>query len=119
VKTIDKMLTGPGWTCEIIDLAGDQVGDDGRTLVEDLELWRRDPVECVSELIGNPAFKEYISYVPEHVFTDDTGQERIYDEMWTGDWWWETQVSGRIKFDKRLKFINQRTNFPSAQRLPR
>ena len=78
------MLTGLGWACEIIDLAGDEVGDDGRTLVEDLELWRQDPVECVTELIGNPAFKEYISYVPEHVYTDDAGQDRIYDEMWTG-----------------------------------
>ena len=40
VKTVDKLRTGPGWHCEIIDLAGDQVGEDGRTLAEDLELWR-------------------------------------------------------------------------------
>ena len=90
---VDKLQTGPGWFCEIVDLAGDQVGEDGRTLVEDLELWRRDPVECVSELMGNPAFKDYISYVPEHVYTDEAGQDRIYDEMWTADWWWKTQVS--------------------------
>ena len=93
VKTVDKLWTGPSWYCEIIDLAGDQVGEDGRTLVEDLELWRRDPVECVNELIGNPSFKDYISYVPEHVYTDDAGQDRIYDKMWTADWWWKTQVS--------------------------
>jgi hypothetical protein len=93
MKSIDKLPTGPGWTCEVIDLPGNQVGDDGRTLVEDLELWRRDPVECVNELIGNPAFKEYISYVPEHVYTNAAGQDRIFDEMWTADWWWKTQVS--------------------------
>lgn len=92
-KMVDKLPTGPGWTCEIIHLEGEEVGEDGRTLVEDLELWRRDPVECVKELIGNPAFKEYISYVPERVYTDNTGQDRVYDEMWSADWWWETQVS--------------------------
>ena len=95
MKAVDKVPTGPGWTCEIIDLAGDQDREDGGTLVEDLELWRRDPVECVHELIGNPAFKEYISYIPERVYTDDAGHDRIYDEMWTSDWWWETQVSCR------------------------
>ena len=79
VKTVDKLQTGPGWYCEIIDLAGNQV--------------REDPVECVNELIGNPSFKDYISYVPEHVYTVDAGQDRIYDEMWTADWWWKTQVS--------------------------
>ena len=28
--------------------------------VEDLELWFHDPVECVRELLSNPAFKDYI-----------------------------------------------------------
>ena len=58
----------------------------------------------MNELIGNPAFREYISYVPEHVYMDDTGDARIYDEMWTGDWWWETQVSLRSNIDMRLNF---------------
>ncbi|KDQ54674.1 hypothetical protein JAAARDRAFT_135540 [Jaapia argillacea MUCL 33604] len=60
-------------------------------MVETVELWKRDPVECVRELIGNPAFKEMISYVPERVFADKEGETRVYDEMWTGDWWWEVQ----------------------------
>ena len=24
---------------------------------------------------------------------DKEGKTRRYDEMWTGKWWWETQVS--------------------------
>ena len=59
---------------------------------EQLELWHRDPTECVKELIGNPAFKDYISYVAEHVYVDDEGVIRIFDEMWMDDWWWNTQV---------------------------
>lgn len=62
-------------------------------LTERHELWRRDPVECVRELIGNPAFKEYIAYQPEKVYADPEGKTRVYDEMWTGDWWWNMQVS--------------------------
>jgi hypothetical protein len=60
---------------------------------EKVEVWRRDPVECVKELMGNPAFKDYMSYMPEHVYSDKEGKVRIYDEMWTADWWWNKQVS--------------------------
>ena len=80
-------------------------------LEEDLELWRRDPVECVKELIGNPAFKEFMSYVPERVYVDNKGQERIYDEMWTGDWWWETQVSCELSTQKITRLTVYRTSY--------
>lgn len=32
-------------------------------------------------------------YAPERVYADEEGKERIYDNMWTGNWWWETQVN--------------------------
>ena len=95
MKKVDSLPTGPGWTCEIVNVEGDRVGEDGLTLKEDLELWKQDPVECVKELISNPAFKEYMSYVPEQVYADEKGENRMYDKMWTADWWWETQVSLR------------------------
>ena len=53
---------------------------------ENVEVWRRDPVECVKELMGNPAFKNHMSYVAEHVYLDKGGKVRIFDEMWTADW---------------------------------
>jgi len=31
-------------------------------------------------------------YVPERAYTDAKGENQIYDELWTGDWWWETKV---------------------------
>ena len=77
----------------MVKVNGDHVGNDGEKMSEDLELWMHDPVECVKELIGNPAFKELMSFVPERVYTDENGTNRIYDEMWTADWWWKTQVS--------------------------
>ena len=77
----------------IIKVEGDRVGEGGETMSEDLELWMRDPVECVKELIGNPAFKTLMLLVLEHVFADENGTNRIFDEMWTADWWRKTQVS--------------------------
>jgi hypothetical protein len=65
---------------------------DGNTESEELELWMRDPVACIRELIGNPAFNGSVAYTPEKVYVDQEGQERQYDKMWSGDWWWKTQV---------------------------
>jgi len=78
-------------------VVGDKLGDDGEKMHEKLELWRRDPVDCVKELLGNPAFKEFISYTPERVFSDNAGKERIFDEMWTADWWWNMQVTAACR----------------------
>lgn len=95
LNKIDSLPTGADWTCEIVTVPGDIVGEDGQVMVEELELWKRDPVECVKELMGNPAFKDFLAYVPERVFTDPSGKNRIIDEAWTADWWWKIQVSAR------------------------
>lgn len=70
--------------------------NSGEKKTEHLELWRRDVVECVRELLGNPAFKDDLKYVPEKLFGSSAGEEnvRVFDEMWTGDWWWDLQVRG-------------------------
>ena len=60
--------------------------------VEKLELWRRDPVDCVRELLGNPALKNHMKYAPERLYEDVKGKSRVFDEMWTANWWWDTQV---------------------------
>ncbi|KDR74234.1 hypothetical protein GALMADRAFT_70686, partial [Galerina marginata CBS 339.88] len=93
LKKIDALLTqGAPWTCDIVTSNGDQVNKAGELMPpERLKLWRRDPVECVKELLGNPALRESMKYAPERHFEDEAGTNRIYDEMWTGDWWWDTQ----------------------------
>ncbi|KAF8879798.1 hypothetical protein BD779DRAFT_1446684, partial [Infundibulicybe gibba] len=91
LQKVDALPTGPDWECEIVTVVGDRVGEDGNKMSEDVELWYRNPIDCVRELIGNPAFKDYISYTPERVFTSSSGENRVFDEMWTGDWWWDTQ----------------------------
>ena len=92
LKKVDQLPTGPEWQCEVITAQGDIMDENGTCLEEYLELWFRDPVECVRELLSNPAFVEFVLYAPERVYSDSEGKERIYDEMWSADWWWEMQV---------------------------
>lgn len=47
----------------------------------------------MKELMGNPIFKEFLEYAPQKHFKDEEGEIRVFDEMWTGDWWWNTQVT--------------------------
>ena len=95
LKKIDALPTqwATGWTCDIVTSKGDLLDDNGEPLPsEQLELWRPDPVECVRELLGNPALKDHLKYSPVRVYEDSEGTSRVYDEMWTGTWWWDTQV---------------------------
>lgn len=81
--------------CDIMDVTGDREGENGDKLTEELELWWRDPVECIRELIGNPAYKEHMAYAPERAYQDPNGNDdqQIWDEMWTGKWWHDVQVT--------------------------
>ena len=96
MKKVDQLPTGPDWMCDIVNVVGDLEGPEGGRMGEDLELWRRNPLGCIQELIGNPAFKDKMVYKPAQFFTDKDHKTRIIDEAWTADWWWETQVSTRV-----------------------
>lgn len=104
LKKIDQLPTGPDWVCDIVKVSGDLEGEDGETMVEELELWRRNPVECIQELIGNPSFKDKIVFEPAKFFTDEACSNRLIDEAWTADWWWKAHVSGHLlRFSGVLK----------------
>ena len=86
------------WIYDQITVTGDRVGEDGDVVTEVLDLWRRNPVDCVRELIGNPTFREVMGYAPERQFVDEELLERVLNEMWTADWWWKIQVRIVIRF---------------------
>ncbi|KAJ6560916.1 hypothetical protein B0H10DRAFT_1966807 [Mycena sp. CBHHK59/15] len=75
----------------IVTLKGDLEDDDGKPIVETLELWYRDPVDCIRELMGNPVFRDVMQYAPQKLFEDVAGKSEIINEMWTADWWWKLQ----------------------------
>ena len=80
------------WVYEQVTVTGDHVGENGQVATEILDLWRRDPLDCIRELIGNPAFREIMAYAPEQIYSDEDMHNRVINEMWTGDWWWDVQV---------------------------
>lgn len=90
---IDSLPTGPKWELVELSVEGEGADGDGVMATEKVELWRRDPVECINELFSNPAFKDKIQYKPRKVYTNESKTEQVYGEMWTGQWWWKTQVS--------------------------
>ena len=93
----DSLPRGPEWTCEIFEITGDRKDENGQPIVEEVELWKRDPVECMRELIGNPAFRDGMRYAPERHYEDEQLGNRVYGEMVVGDWWWKVQASAGIQ----------------------
>ncbi|KAI9511044.1 hypothetical protein F5148DRAFT_975813 [Russula earlei] len=90
-KKIDTLPAGSLWHTETFSFTGDLLDENGEPTQDHFELWYRNSLQCVEELISNPMFEKYISYVPECIYEDSTGNTRVYDEMWTADWWWEMQ----------------------------
>ena len=73
-------------------------------MVEELELWHRNPLECIQELISNPSFKDNIMFKPTKFFTNEACTNHIIDEAWIANWWWKTQVSGHLHFSECIFF---------------
>ncbi|KAJ6566640.1 hypothetical protein B0H19DRAFT_939699 [Mycena capillaripes] len=95
-EKVDSLPGGAKWQCKILDTKGDLPGLEkdptGATMRrEQNELWFRDPVECVEELIGNPTFRHAMRYAPEKLYQDKKETIEVVNEMWTASWWWEIQ----------------------------
>ncbi|RXW20300.1 hypothetical protein EST38_g5564 [Candolleomyces aberdarensis] len=58
---------------------------------EVFEVYMRNIMECVKSLFKNPEFAPYLKYAPEKHYTDSSCTIRLYHDMHTGDWWWDTQ----------------------------
>ncbi|KAJ7158446.1 hypothetical protein C8R46DRAFT_1164909 [Mycena filopes] len=93
LDNIDSLPIGATWQCQQIPLQGDLVDENNQFKTEVAELWFRDPVECVKELIGNPAFKHSIDYAPSRLYDDPSGAEgsEVINEMSSARWWWKIQ----------------------------
>ncbi|KAJ6470800.1 hypothetical protein C8R47DRAFT_988514, partial [Mycena vitilis] len=93
LENIDSLPIAGRWHCERIPLVGGLTDENNDFKTEMAELWFRDPVESVKELIGNPAFKHAIDYAPTRLYDDPSGKEgsEVINEMSTARWWWRIQ----------------------------
>ncbi|KAK7451302.1 hypothetical protein VKT23_012643 [Stygiomarasmius scandens] len=62
------------------------------------DLYKRDILECIRALYGNPDHCQYMSFVPERHYADADHTMRLYHDFHTGRWWWSTQEA--IEKDK-------------------
>ena len=61
-------------------------------MVEPFDLYYRNAIDVVADLLADPAFADVMSFAPERRWADATRTTRIYNEMSSGDWWHEIQV---------------------------
>lgn len=55
-----------------------------------IRFWARDSLELLKELVGDVKVVENMKWAPEKVY--NSKGDRLYSELWTGDWWWKMQV---------------------------
>lgn len=55
------------------------------------DIYYRDIIECIKALFGDPNFADVLVFVPEHHYADEDETIRLYHEMHTGKWWWNSQ----------------------------
>ncbi|KAI0673079.1 hypothetical protein C8Q78DRAFT_970055 [Trametes maxima] len=58
---------------------------------EAFEVFYRDVIACIRALFGDPEFSGILVFAPERHYTDDSRKMRVYFDMHTGKWWWDTQ----------------------------
>jgi hypothetical protein len=64
--------------------------DDGK---HSTTFYYRNVIDCVRYLIRQIAYRPDMVYAPIREY--DSSGDRLYSEMHTADWWWETQVRNR------------------------
>ncbi|KAG8728744.1 hypothetical protein FRC10_004600 [Ceratobasidium sp. 414] len=84
LSDVDRLPTGPDWRTEEVE-----VGEGSYRRIH--TVYFRDILEVVRELIGATRFKDCMRYAPERHWTSQRGGCQVYDEMWSGNWWWRMQ----------------------------
>jgi hypothetical protein len=75
LKTVDSLPGGRAqWKLIKITFEGTELDTRGQRVKESVELYARNPADCVADLISNPTFNKTISYAPEHhIVAEDSG----------------------------------------------
>jgi hypothetical protein len=58
--------------------------------------YHRNPLDAIQTLLDRPSLHNHLEFVPRRVYTDKDRNERIYNEIMTGDWAWRVQVRSPI-----------------------
>ncbi|KAH7904457.1 hypothetical protein BJ138DRAFT_993077, partial [Hygrophoropsis aurantiaca] len=58
---------------------------------EAFDIYYRDVIKCVKALYSDPDFAPYLAFRAERHYADQDQTTRLFHDMHTGKWWWETQ----------------------------
>ncbi|KAG2088158.1 uncharacterized protein F5147DRAFT_781078 [Suillus discolor] len=58
---------------------------------EAFDVYYRDIIECIKALFSDPSFADFLVFAPERHYADEDETIRLYHEMHTGKWWWNSQ----------------------------
>ncbi|KAG2119699.1 uncharacterized protein F5147DRAFT_742050 [Suillus discolor] len=62
---------------------------------EAFNVFYRDIIECIKVLYSDPDFTDFLVFAPERHYADEDQTIRLFHDMHTGQWWWDTQPSRR------------------------
>jgi hypothetical protein len=68
----------------------------------------RNSLEVMKDILRDPSLREDFVWAPRKLY--DTDGNRLYMDMWTGDWWWEMQE--RLHPDGRIPETGSATVIP-------
>ncbi|KAG9084030.1 hypothetical protein FRC06_004268, partial [Ceratobasidium sp. 370] len=95
-------LAGPKWNVKAVRVTGDKLGPNGQRVTQVVELWYRDILGVIQELLENHTYGKDLVFTAREKWNDAEHTERVYDEMWTGDWWKKLQESGVLPPDATI-----------------
>ena len=70
------------------------------------QIYYRNPIDVIKSLQSNPTYADQMAFAPQKVWTSSDKTSQLYNEMWTGDWWWKIQVLFLIKFYSNIILNN-------------
>jgi len=106
-QKIDRMEDGLGhrsWKKSTLPMTWNEQHPDR------IVFWHRDLTACAKWILRQPAYREHLVYGPVRSF--NTEGKRIYDEMHTGDWWWDTQVLRHIQVPRPQLTVRVKSSLP-------
>jgi hypothetical protein len=55
-----------------------------------VKFWMRDSLEVLKDIVGDVRLASQMKWAPERI--QNAQGDRLYSELWSGNWWWNKQV---------------------------
>ncbi|KZT41036.1 hypothetical protein SISSUDRAFT_971931, partial [Sistotremastrum suecicum HHB10207 ss-3] len=81
LKRVDGLPKGPEWHAYDIVVEGDKLNENGSPEIETVELYSRDILECIQDILGDPELRDSMTWSPQRVWSDEEKKNRFYSEM--------------------------------------